>query len=446
MAQSPTSPQELAVLYNMEKETLPREDIEALQARRLRDLCIRLYANVPFYRKRFDEAALSPNDINSLKDLKNLPFTEKQDLRNHYPYGLFAVPRDHIVRLHASSGTTGKATVVGYTARDLDTWAELMARSLACSGACSRDFVHVAYGYGLFTGGLGAHYGAEKLGATVIPASGGSTKRQVVLMRDFGATVLCCTPSYALHLWEAGQEAGIDFRHLPLRIGVFGAEPWTEAMRSDIEQKLGIDALNVYGLSEIMGPGVAMECVEAKCGMHIFEDHFLPEIIDPITGEQLPQGSVGELVITTLTKEGIPLLRYRTRDLTTLDYTPCRCGRTHARIGRIRGRSDDMLIVRGVNVFPQQIEAILLEADGVTPYYQIVITRENNLDSIEVQVEVSEAGFADEIRKLQKREATIQKTIKEFLGVSAKVRLVEPRSIQRSEGKAKRIIDLREQE
>ena len=436
--------QESAVLYNMEKETLPREDIEALQARRLRDLCIRLYANVPFYRKRFDESGISPNDVSSLRDLKLLPFTEKQDLRNHYPYGLFAVPRDHIVRLHASSGTTGRATVVGYTARDLEIWAELMARSLACSGASSRDFVHVAYGYGLFTGGLGAHYGAEKLGATVIPASGGSTKRQVVLMRDFGATVLCCTPSYALHLWEAGQEAGIDFCDLPLRIGVFGAEPWTEAMRAEIEKKLGIDALNVYGLSEIMGPGVAMECVEAKCGMHIFEDHFLPEIIDPITGEQLPAGEVGELVITTLTKEGIPLLRYRTRDLTTLDYTPCRCGRTHARIGRIRGRSDDMLIIRGVNVFPQQIEAILLEADGVTPYYQIVITRENNLDSMEVQVEVSEQGFADEIRKLQKREALIQKTIKEFLGVSAKVRLVEPRSIQRSEGKAQRIIDKRE--
>lgn len=432
------------MLYNLEKETLPREDIEALQTRRLRDLCNRLYANVPFYRKRFDEVGVTPDDINSLKDLKLLPFTEKQDMRNHYPFGLFAVPREHIVRLHASSGTTGKASVVGYTARDLDNWAELMARSLAAAGTTSRDLVHVAYGYGLFTGGLGAHYGAEKLGATVIPASGGSTKRQAVLMRDFGATVLCCTPSYALHLWEAGQETGIDLRQLPLRIGVFGAEPWTEAMRADIEKKLGIDALNVYGLSEIMGPGVAIECVESKCGMHIFEDHFLPEIIDPVTGEQLPPGEVGELVITTLTKEGIPLLRYRTRDLTTLDYTPCRCGRTHARIGRIRGRSDDMLIVRGVNVFPQQIEAILLEAEGVAPYYQIVITRENNLDALEVLVEVSEAGFADEIRKLQKREASIQKAIKEFLGVSAKVRLVEPRSIERSQGKAQRIIDKRE--
>lgn len=431
------------MLYNLEKETLPREDLEELQTKRLHNLCARVYANVPFYRKRFEEIGITPADINSLKMLAQLPFTEKQDLRNHYPYGLFATPREQIVRIHASSGTTGKATVVGYTKRDLDTWAEVMARSLGCAGASARDFVHVAYGYGLFTGGLGAHYGAEQLGATVIPASGGSTKRQVVLMRDFGATVLCCTPSYALHLWEAGTEVGIDFRTQPLHIGVFGAEPWTEAMRSEIEHKLGITALNVYGLSEVMGPGVAMECAESKCGMHIWEDHFLPEIIDPVTGEQLPEGSVGELVITTLTKEGLPLLRYRTRDLTTLDYTPCRCGRTHARIGRIRGRSDDMLIIRGVNVFPQQIEAILLEAEGVSPHYQIIVTRENNLDSIEVRVEVSESFFSDEVRKLQQREQRIQKTIKEFLGVSAKVRLVEPRTIDRSEGKAQRIVDQR---
>lgn len=431
------------MLYNLEKETLPREDLEELQTKRLHNLCSRVYANVPFYRKRFEEIGITPADITSLKMLAHLPFTEKQDLRNHYPYGLFAVPREQIVRIHASSGTTGKATVVGYTKRDLDTWAEIMARSLGCAGASARDFVHVAYGYGLFTGGLGAHYGAEKLGATVIPASGGATKRQVLLMRDFGATVLCCTPSYALHLWEAGTEVGIDFRDQALHIGVFGAEPWTEAMRTEIEHKLGITALNVYGLSEVMGPGVAMECAESKCGMHIWEDHFLPEIIDPVTGEQLPEGSVGELVITTLTKEGLPLLRYRTRDLTTLDYTPCSCGRTHARIGRIRGRSDDMLIIRGVNVFPQQIEAILLETEGISPHYQIIVTRENNLDSIEVRVEVSENFFSDEVRKLQQRELRIQKTIKEFLGVSAKVRLVEPRTIDRSEGKAQRIIDQR---
>lgn len=433
-------------MYDIDKETLPREDLEALQLRRLQDLCARVYANVPFYRKRFEENGIAPADIKSLGDIKYLPFTEKQDLRNHYPYGLFAVPREHIVRIHASSGTTGKATVVGYTARDLEVWAEIMARSLSAAGVNSRDFVHVAYGYGLFTGGLGAHDGAQKLGATVIPASGGATKRQVVLIRDFGATVLCCTPSYALFLAEAALEQGIDFRKLPLRVGVFGAEPWTEAMRLEIEQKMGIDAMNVYGLSEVMGPGVAMECLESKSGMHIWEDHFYPEIIDPVTGEQLPPGSVGELVITTLTKQGLPLIRYRTRDLTHLDYTPCACGRTHARLGRLRGRSDDMLIIRGVNVFPQQIETILLESEGVAPHYQIIVDREGTLDTLEVLVEVADIGFADEIRKLQSREARIQKTIKEFLGVTAKVRLVEPRSIQRSEGKAPRIIDKRPRE
>ena len=301
----------------------------------------------------------------------------------------------------------------------------------------------MAYGYGLFTGGLGAHGGAEYLGATVVPASGGATRRQAYLLRDFAATVLCCTPSYALHLWEAGQEAGIDFRDLPLRIGVFGAEPWTEAMRRDMEQKMGIDALNIYGLSEIMGPGVAMECVESKCGMHLWEDHILPEIIDPVSGEQLPPGEVGELVLTTLTKEGIPLLRYRTRDLTSLDYTPCRCGRTHVRISRLRGRSDDMLIIRGVNVFPQQIEGILMESEGLTPNYQIIVDRANNLDTLEVRVEVSDSLFADEIRKLQMLEGRLQKNIKEFLGVTARVRLMEPHSIQRSEGKAQRIVDNR---
>ncbi len=431
------------MIFNLEQETLPREQLEALQLRRLQDLCSRIYANVPFYRKSFNDIGITPANITSLKDLENLPFTEKQDLRDHYPYGLFAVPHENIVRIHASSGTTGKATVVGYTKRDLEVWAEVAARSLACTGATARDFVHVAYGYGLFTGGLGMHYGVERLGATVIPASGGATKRQVQLLTDFAATVLCCTPSYALHLWDAAQELGVDFTKLPLRIGIFGAEPWSENMRSEIEQKLNVDALNIYGLSEIIGPGVAMECVEAKCGMHIFEDHFIPEIIDPITGKQLPAGELGELVITTITKEGIPLLRYRTRDLTTLDYTPCSCGRTHARLGRIQGRSDDMLIVRGVNVFPQQIESIILESEGTTPHYQIIVTRDGNLDKVEVKVEIAEDNFQDEIRKLQQQEITIQKTIKEYLGVSVKVRLVEPHSIQRSEGKAQRIIDQR---
>ncbi len=431
------------MLFDIRQETLPREEMEALQLRRLRDLCDRIYANVPFYRKRFAEAGVSPADIKSLADLKLLPFTEKQDLRDYYPFGLFAVPRDHIVRLHASSGTTGKAVVVGYTARDLENWAELMARSMSAAGVSRSDVVHIAYGYGLFTGGLGAHYGAERIGSTVVPASGGATRRQAHLMRDFGATVLCATPSYALHLWEAANEAGVDFRDLPLRTGIFGAEPWSEAMRRDIEEKMGMDAMNIYGLSEIMGPGVAMECVEAKHGMHLWEDHILPEIIDPVTGEQLPPGQVGELVLTTLTKEGIPMLRYRTRDLTSLDYTPCRCGRTHVRISRLQGRSDDMLIIRGVNVFPQQIEGLLMESDGLTPNYQIIVGTANNLDTLEVRVEVNDTLFADEIRKLQMLENRLQKNIKEFLGVSAKVRLMEPRSIQRSEGKAQRIVDHR---
>ncbi len=431
------------MIFDIEKETLPREELEALQLRRLQELCRRVYANVPHYQSRFDACRVTPSDIRSLADITKLPFTEKQDLRDNYPYGLFAVPRENIVRLHASSGTTGKATVVGYTRRDLDNWANLAARCLAMAGANTSDFIHNAYGYGLFTGGLGVHYGAEKLGATVIPMSGGATRRQVQLMHDFGATVLTCTPSYALHLYEAGQEADIDIRALPLRIGIFGAEPWTEEMRRDIEAKMGIDAVNIYGLSEIMGPGVAMECAIAKEGMHLFEDHFYPEIIDPVTGQVLPEGEQGELVITTLTKEGIPLIRYRTRDITTLNYTPCRCGRTHVRIGRIKGRSDDMLIIRGVNVYPSQIESILLESEGVTPHYQILLSRENNLDHLEVQVEISAETLSDAIKNLQKREARIQKAIKEFLGVSAKVRLVEPHSIKRSEGKAQRIIDNR---
>ncbi|MFV0349455.1 MAG: phenylacetate--CoA ligase family protein [Halodesulfovibrio sp.] len=431
------------MIYDVDRETLPREELEALQLRRLQNLCERVYANVPHYRKRFDEAGVNPSDIKSLNDLKYLPFTEKQDLRNNYPFGLFAVPKDTIVRLHASSGTTGKATVVGYTQRDLNNWAELMARSFMCAGASRKDFVHNAYGYGLFTGGLGAHYGAERLGATVIPVSGGGTKRQVQLMRDFGATVLCSTPSYGLVLHEAAQEAGIDIRTLPLRIGIFGAEPWTDAMRADIEDKMGITAVNIYGLSEIMGPGVSMECAVAKDGMHIWEDHFLPEIIDPVTGEQLPIGETGELVITTLTKEGIPLIRYRTRDITSLNYTPCACGRTHVRMRRITGRSDDMLIIRGVNVFPSQIESIILETEGASPHYQIIVTRDGNLDHMEIQVEVDESMFSDAIKNLQRIEGRIQKTIKEFLGVSTKVRLVEPRTIERSAGKAKRVFDNR---
>ena len=431
------------MLYDVSNETMPREELEALQLRRLKAMVEKVYYNVPFYQNRFNEMGVRPEQIRSLDDLKYLPFTEKQDLRNNYPFGLFAVPRDNVVRVHASSGTTGKATVVGYTQRDVNTWAELMARSLMCAGASRRDIVHNAYGYGLFTGGLGMHYGVERLGATILPISGGGTRRQVMLMRDFGSTILCSTPSYALFLYESVLAAGMNISDLKLHTGIFGAEPWSEKMRSEIESKLQIKALDIYGLSEIMGPGVGMECCDAQDGLHIWEDHFLIEIIDPETGEQLPLGETGELVITTITKEAQPLIRYRTRDITRIEAIPCRCGRTHRRISRIQGRSDDMLIIRGVNVFPQQIETILLETQGVAPHYQLILTRQGSLDMLEVKVEVDEKLFSDEIRHLQRIEAKIQKNIKEFLGVTAKVTLSEPQSIERSEGKAKRIIDLR---
>ncbi|WP_320008813.1 phenylacetate--CoA ligase family protein [Maridesulfovibrio sp.] len=434
------------MIFDVDKETMPREELEELQLRRLKQLCERVYANVPFYNNKFKEKGIEPKDINSLSDLTKLPFTEKQDLRNHYPFGLFAVSRENIVRIHSSSGTTGKATVVGYTKRDIKNWADMMARSFAIAGATPEDSIHNAYGYGLFTGGLGAHYGAEALGATIIPVSGGGTRRQIMLLKDFGADVICCTPSYALFLHETGKEMGIDFEKLPLRIGIFGAEPWTESMRRDIENKLKIKALDIYGLSEIMGPGVAMECAEEQNGLHIMEDHFLPEIINPETGEHVQPGEAGELVITTLTKEGIPLIRYRTRDLTRLNYTTCRCGRTFARMQRIMGRSDDMLIIRGVNVFPSQIESILIETEGLSPHYQLVVERDGNLDILTVKVEISGASFSDEIKNLQRLERKIQKTIKEFLGVTARVKLVEPKSIERSVGKAQRILDLRKQD
>ena len=437
------------MIYDLEHETLPREELEALQLRRLQDLCRRVYANVPFYTGKFDALGLKPDQVRSLSDLKNLPFTEKQDLRDNYPYGFFAVPRDNVVRLHASSGTTGRVTVVGYTRRDVDNWADLMARSLSAAGAGRQDMVHVAYGYGLFTGGLGAHYGAERIGATVVPSSSGATRRQVQFMRDLGATVLCCTPSYALHIQETAEEEGIDFRDkevMRLKIGVFGAEPWSEEMRQTIEGRMGIDAMNIYGLSEVMGPGVSMECVEAKNGLHIFEDHFLAEIIDPASGRPLPPGEEGELVLTTLTKEAVPLLRYRTRDITRLDPTPCRCGRTHWRMSRVMGRSDDMLIIRGVNVYPSQIEAIIVETEGLTPHYQIVVDRVDNLDQIEILVELAENFLAGgEIKRLQSMTKTLGHRIREFLGVAAEIRLVEPRTLARSEGKAQRVIDKRKE-
>lgn len=435
------------MIFNVEKETLPRDELAQLQLSRLKIQCERAYANVPFYRKAFDNMGIKPSEVSGLADLSRLPFTEKQDLRDAYPYQLFAVPKDTVVRLHASSGTTGRATVTGYTRRDLDVWSECMARSLAAAGLSSLDLIHNAFGYGLFTGGLGAHYGAEKLGATVIPVSGGGTRRQVELLRDFGATGLTCTPSYALYLYDAARNVGIDIKDLPLRVGVFGAEPWSEETRADIERKLGITAVNIYGLSEVMGPGVAQECAVAKYGMHIFEDHFLPEIIDPVTGDPLPPGAVGELVLTTLTKEAVPLIRYRTRDLTSLDYSPCACGRTHARIMRIIGRSDDMLIIRGVNVFPQQIESILVDMEGLSPHYEIVVSREGSLDQLEIQVEFSEEMFAsDEVRHIQNKEKRLQKQIKDYLGVTAKIRLVEPQSLKRFEGKSSRVRDLRGKE
>jgi phenylacetate-CoA ligase len=433
----------MTAYFHKEVETMPRPALEALQLERLQSTVARVYEKVPFYRETLTNAGIRPEQIKSLDDLRRLPFTVKQDMRDAYPYNLFAAPMDEIVRIHASSGTTGKPTVVGYTRGDIDTWAELMARTFVATGVHKGDIIHNAYGYGLFTGGLGAHYGAERLGASVIPISGGNTARQLMIMQDFGSTVLTCTPSYSLYMAEEAREAGIDFRDLKLRVGIFGAEPWSEDMRKDIENKLNLHALDIYGLSEIMGPGVAIECIEAKSGLHIWEDHFLAEIINPDTGEVLPDGATGELVITTITKEGIPLLRYRTRDITSLTREACVCGRTHARLARMSGRSDDMLIIRGVNVFPSQIESILMRIEGVEPHYLLVVDRHDNLDSLEVQVEVDERIFSDEVKVLQALAQRIEKEIKDFLGVTSKVRLVEPKTIARSEGKAKRVIDNR---
>ena len=431
------------MIYNVEFETLPREALEAIQVRRLQATLERVYAMVPFYRSKFQEAGITPADIQSLKDLQRVPFTTKQDLRDNYPFGMFAVPMDNVVRIHASSGTTGKSTVVGYTARDIQTWSECMARALAAGGASRGDIIHNAYGYGLFTGGLGVHYGAERLGASVIPISGGNTKRQIMIMKDFGPTILTCTPSYALYLAEVAIEMGISFSDLKFKSGLFGAEPWSEKMREEIERKLQLDAVDIYGLSEVMGPGVAVECVEAKRGLHVFEDHFIPEIINPETGEVLPYGATGELVFTSITKEAFPVIRYRTRDITSLNPEPCSCGRTHLRMNRVSGRTDDMLIIRGVNVFPSQIESVLMEVEGVEPHYQLVVDREENLDVLTVLVELGERTFSDEVKQLQNLERKIAKNIKEYLGVSAKVKLVEPKTIERSEGKAKRVIDNR---
>jgi len=432
------------MIYDEEFETLPREALEALQLKRLQQVAERVYHTVGFYRKAFDEAGVTPDDIKSLDDIRRFPFTDKQDLKDNYPFGLFAVPMGNIIRLHASSGITGKPTVVGYTKRDIDTWSTLMARSFVAAGLTKNDIIHNAYGYGLFTGGLGAHYGAEKLGASVIPMSGGSTKKQIMILQDFGPTAICCTPSYALYLAEQGEEMGVDMKSLRLRVGIFGAEPWSEQMREKIEERFGIRALDIYGLSEIIGPGVAMECREGKNGLHVFEDHFIVEVINPATGESVKNGEVGELVFTSLTKEAFPLIRYRTRDLSSLIKAPCKCGRTLARMARVSGRSDDMLIIRGVNVFPSQIESVLLAIEGLEPHYQLIVDREGTLDTLEIRVEVSEQIFSDEVRALQQIERRIAKDIKDYLGVTAAVKLVEPKHLQRFEGKAQRVLDKRQ--
>jgi len=421
---------------------MEREELLNLQGERVKAMAKRVYDSVPFYRKKLQEKGIEPGDITGIDDLKNLPFTTKQDLRDNYPFGLFAVPQTDIVRFHASSGTTGKSTVVGYTHNDIQMWSEVVARSLTMAGVTSTDIIQVAYGYGLFTGGLGLHYGAEKVGASVIPISGGNTKKQLQLMEDFGSTVIACTPSYAAYLGEALVEEKIDRINLRLKAGVFGAEPWTEEMRSQIEHLLGIKAFDIYGLSEIIGPGVSMEC-HCQQGMHIFEDHFIPEIINPDTCEVLPYGELGELVFTPATKEAMPLIRYRTRDLTRLHAEKCECGRTLVRMEKCVGRSDDMLIIRGVNVFPSQVESVLLEMSETKPHYLLVVDRENNLDTLEIQVEIEEQFFSDEVKELEGLRQRIKANISSILGISASIRLVEPGKIERSMGKAQRVVDKR---
>ena len=428
--------------WQKEIETLPRAELKKLQSERLKWQVKRMYDNVELFRKRMDEKGLNPEDIHGVEDLHKLPFSYKQDLRDYYPYGLFAVPMKDIRRVHASSGTTGKQIVVGYTDKDLENWADCFARMLIATGNDENSFVQVSYGLGLFTGGFGAHDGAVRIGATAIPISAGNTQRQIQTMIDFGATVLCCTPSYAMYLGETIEEMGVKDQ-LKLKVGIFGAEPWTEEMRKQIEEKLGLKAYDIYGLSEIMGPGVSCEC-EYQSGMHVWEDHFIPEIIDPDTGEVLPEGEQGELVFTTITKEGFPVIRYRTRDICSLNYQPCKCGRTHVRMNKPQGRTDDMLIIRGVNVFPSQIEEVLLNVGaGITPNYQIIVDRENNTDTFEVDVEMSEDLFSDGVKEIVKLERLITEKLRATLGISPKVKLVNPKSIGRSEGKAKRVIDKR---
>ena len=427
--------------FEPDLETAPREVLHWIQSRRLVKMVENCYNNVPLYKKRFDEMGLLPGDIKSIDDIHKLPFTYKTDLRDNYPFGMIAVPKEQLVRIHASSGTTGKQTVVGYTKNDIDVWAKGAARALVAAGATKSDYIHVSYGYGLFTGGLGLHYGAEMLGATAIPVSSGNTKRQVDILRDYGSDFLCCTPSYAMYIGETVRDMGIDPKTLKLRGGIFGAEAWSENMRREIEKILDIKAYDIYGLSEIAGPGVSFECKE-QTGMHINEDFFYPEIIDPEAGEQLPDGEYGELVFTCIGKEALPLLRYRTRDICKLSHKPCSCGRTLVKMSKTRGRTDDMLIIRGINVFPSQVEHVLLSLN-MEPNYQIIVDRKNNLDTMEVQVEMSDQMFSDKVRNLEDVEHNIAAALQSTLNIAAKIRLVEPKSLPRSEGKAKRVIDKR---
>ena len=427
--------------FEPDLETAPREVLHWIQSRRLVKMVENCYNNVPLYKKRFDEMGLLPGDIKSIDDIHKLPFTYKTVLRDNYPFGMIAVPKEQLVRIHASSGTTGKQTVVGYTKNDIDVWAKGAARALVAAGATKSDYIHVSYGYGLFTGGLGLHYGAEMLGATAIPVSSGNTKRQVDILRDYGSDFLCCTPSYAMYIGETVRDMGIDPKTLKLRGGIFGAEAWSENMRREIEKILDIKAYDIYGLSEIAGPGVSFECKE-QTGMHINEDFFYPEIIDPETGEQLPDGEYGELVFTCIGKEALPLLRYRTRDICKLSHKPCSCGRTLVKMSKTRGRTDDMLIIRGINVFPSQVEHVLLSLN-MEPNYQIIVDRKNNLDTMEVQVEMSDQMFSDKVRNLEDVEHNIAAALQSTLNIAAKIRLVEPKSLPRSEGKAKRVIDKR---
>ncbi len=429
------------MIWNKAKECMSRDEMQALQSKRLVKAVNRVYHNVEYYRKKMQALGIEPGDIKGIEDITKLPYTTKDDLRDTYPFGLFAAPQSEIVRIHASSGTTGKATVVGYTRKDIDIWSECVARCLAGAGVTSQDTIQVAYGYGLFTGGLGAHYGAENLGATVVPMSTGNTKKLTTMMKDFGVTAIACTPSYLLHIAETLEENG-DLDKIKLKAAICGAEPWTEQMRLQVEEKLHINAFDIYGLSEIMGPGVACDCIYHK-GLHVHEDHFYPEIVSAETLEPVAEGETGELVFTTLTKEGIPLIRYRTKDLTSISRQKCECGRTTARISRFKGRSDDMLIIRGVNVFPSQIEAALLEMGGTTPYYMMIVDRVNNLDTLEVQVEVEERFFSDEIRELENLTKKIAHVIQQAIGLAVKVKLVEPHSLERSMGKAVHVIDKR---